>query len=47
MNKISGKLYKKYKDFSICTKMSPNMKEIKFVDYNSIIKEEFAKSLKN
>ena len=47
MNKISCKLYKKYKDFSICTKMSPNMKKITFVDYNSIIKEEFAKSLKN
>ena len=47
MNKISNKLYKKYSDFPICHKMSPNMKEIKFVDYNSIIKEEFTKSLKN
>lgn len=47
MNKISGKLYNRYKHFPICTKMSPAMKEIKFVDYNSIIKEEFIKSLKN
>ena len=42
MNKISGKLYKKNKDFSICTKMSPNMKKIEFVDYNSIIKKKLS-----
>ena len=41
MNKISNKLRHTYKDFSICKKMSPNMRDIQFVDYNSKIKEEF------
>jgi len=46
MNKISGKLYKMYSEFSVCKKMSPNMEPIKFIDYNSIIKNEFSLLLK-
>jgi len=38
MNKISGKLYYMYKDFSICKKMSPDMRYVNFVNYNSLIK---------
>ena len=45
MNKISNKLYILYKDSTICKKMSPDMKRIKFIDYNNIIKYEFTKSL--
>ena len=45
MNKIGNKLHHTYKDFSICQKMSPNMRDIQFVDYNSKIKEEFTNSL--
>ena len=45
MNKISKKLHSTYKDFSICKKMSPNMKSIEFIDYNSKIKEEFKSTL--
>jgi len=45
LNKLGGKLYKMYHDFSICAKLSPNMKPIIFVDYNNKIKEEFKKSI--
>lgn len=45
MNKIANKLHYSYKDFSICKKMSPNMRDIQFVDYNSKIKEEFKSTL--
>jgi hypothetical protein len=45
INKLGGKLYKMYHDFSICTKLSPNMKPITFIDYNYKIKEEFKKSI--
>jgi hypothetical protein len=46
MNKISNKLYYMNKELSVCQKMSPDMKPIKFVDYNSIIKNEFASLVK-
>jgi len=45
MNKIGNKLHDRYKEFPICKKMSPNMKKIEFVDYNSKIKEEFKLTL--
>lgn len=46
LNEIKNHLYKIYKEFSICKKMSPNMKQINFVDYNKEIKEEYKKLLK-
>jgi len=45
VNKLSGKLYKMYHDFSICSKLSPNMKPMNFIDYNNKIKQEFKKSI--
>lgn len=46
LNELAEHLYNNYKDFSICEKMSPDMKSIKFVDYNRKIKNEFKKLLK-
>ena len=46
IEEIKEYLYKTYKNFSICEKMSPDMKPFKFVDYNKIIKNEFKKLLK-
>ena len=40
---LSSRLYTKYSKGSISMKMSPNMKPIKIVDYNSIIKAEYKK----
>jgi len=44
---LARSLYTTYKNGSICLKMSPNMKPIYLVDYNSKIKKEFAIMLKN
>ena len=38
---ISKKLYNTYKDCSLCFKMSPNMKKIKFINYNKIIRDKY------
>jgi hypothetical protein len=46
MTIISTYLYENYCDFSLVQKMSPEIKPIQFVDYNSIIKNEFKKMLK-
>jgi hypothetical protein len=46
LNEIKNNLYDNYKDFSICKKMSPDMKKINFIDYNKEIKEEYKKLLK-
>jgi hypothetical protein len=46
LNEIKNHLYENYKEFSICKKMSPNMKQINFIDYNKEIKEEYKKLLK-
>jgi len=43
MNSFSKKLYKNQRKSPLCKKMSPNMKQIKFVDYNKIMKKEFRK----
>jgi hypothetical protein len=45
ITKIANHLYKNYKDFSVCQKMSPNMKNIVFIDYNKIIKNNHQKQL--
>jgi hypothetical protein len=45
LNKISNSLYYTYKNSPMCKKMSPNMKPISIVDYNSKIKEMFKKDL--
>jgi hypothetical protein len=45
LNKIANHLYSKYKNMSICQKMSPNMKPVIFTNYNKIVKEEFKKLL--
>lgn len=42
---LSNHLYDKYNNDTIVKKMSPNMKKIKFVDYNKIIKDQFKKNL--
>jgi hypothetical protein len=42
-NTLASGLYKKYSKDTICKKMSPEMKPIILVDYNSIIKKEFKK----
>jgi hypothetical protein len=44
---LARTLYNTYKTGSICLKMSPNMKPVELVDYNSRVKKEFAKALKN
>jgi len=44
---IKNNLYDNYKDFDICKKMSPNMKRINFVDYNSYMKHELKKTVTN
>jgi len=46
INKLSSQLYMNYKDYPICKKMSPNMKQIELIDYNSIIKNNFKILLK-
>ena len=46
LNEIKNHLYENYKDFSICKKMSPDMKSINFIDYNKEMKEEYKKLLK-
>jgi preprotein translocase subunit SecY len=38
MNKLSGHLYAKYRFSDLCSKMSPGMKPIRLVDYNTIVK---------
>jgi len=45
--KLSDHLYANYKSAPICLKISPNMKPIKIIDYNSIIKMEYKKMTKN
>jgi hypothetical protein len=45
LNKISNSLYNTCKNSPLCKKMSPNMKPISIVDYNSKIKEMFKKDL--
>ena len=45
-NKLAKELYKHYHDFSICKKMSPNMKRVELVDYNSRIRNNFKILLK-
>jgi len=45
-NKIAINLYERYKDFTICKKMSPNMKKIELIDYNNKIKKNFKTLLK-
>jgi hypothetical protein len=42
-NTLAGGLYKKYSKGSICKKMSPEMKPVVLIDYNSLIKKEFKK----
>jgi hypothetical protein len=42
-NTLAEQLYKKYSKDTICKKMSPDMKPIILVDYNSQIKKEFKK----
>lgn len=46
LNELKNNLYDNYKDFSICKKMSPNMKKINFIDYNKKVKDEYKKLLK-
>ena len=45
INNFAKKLYSHQKNLSICKKMSPNMREVMLIDYNSIIKNEFKKSI--
>jgi len=45
-NKLASHLHRNYFDFPICKKMSPDMKKVVLVDYNSIIKENFKILLK-
>jgi hypothetical protein len=42
-NELARGLYKKYSSDTICKKMSPEMKPVVLIDYNSIIKKEFKK----
>lgn len=42
---ISKKLYETYKDCSLCTKMSPNMKKVKFINYNKLVRQEYNRVL--
>jgi hypothetical protein len=42
-NTLATGLYKKYSKGSICKKMSPEMKPVVLIDYNSLIKKEFKK----
>jgi hypothetical protein len=42
-NTLAAGLYKKYSKDTICKKMSPDMKPVVLIDYNSIIKKEFKK----
>ena len=42
-NTLAAGLYKKYSKDKICKKMSPEMKPVILIDYNSIIKKEFKK----
>ena len=42
---LSGYLYRKYRMWPLCTKMSPNMKPIQLVDYNRIMRLEFKKTI--
>ena len=42
-NKLAAGLYKKYSSDTVCKKMSPDMKPVILVDYNSLIKKEFKK----
>lgn len=37
-NKLASELFETYSSYSICRKMSPNMKEVKLIDYNSQIR---------
>lgn len=46
ISKLANILYKKYKTNKIPRLLSPNMKPIVFIDYNSIIKDEYMKTLK-
>ena len=45
-NKIGFYLHNQYHDFPICKKMSPNMKKIELIDYNSKIRQNFKILLK-
>ena len=45
-NSIAASLYKRYKDNSVCTKLSPNMKPVILIDYNTEIKTKFADLIK-
>jgi len=45
-NKIASILYAQYHDFPICKKMSPNMKKVELIDYNSKIRQNFKTLLK-
>jgi hypothetical protein len=45
LRRITNMLYHTYKNAPLCKKMSPNMKAISIVDYNSKIKEMFKKDL--
>jgi hypothetical protein len=42
-NTLATGLYKNYSKGSICKKMSPEMKPVVLIDYNSLIKKEFKK----
>lgn len=44
-NRLASDLYKMYSKDSISAKMSPDMKPVVLVDYNSIVKSEFKKLL--
>jgi len=41
MNKLSGHLYTKYRFSDLCSKMSPAMKPIRLVDYNTTVKNAY------
>lgn len=45
-NKIATHLYTNYKSGSVCKKMSPNMRPISLINYNSIVKKEHANQIK-
>lgn len=46
-NKIAYNLHRHYHDFTICKKMSPNMKKVELIDYNSKVRKNFKTLLKN
>ena len=41
LTKLSGHLYMKYRFSDLCSKMSPGMKPIHLVDYNTSVKNVF------